>query len=61
MVTWEEIVRQWEADPQKLLAWLISLMWQAGIKPSDQVVWFANKKDRIVEIGLRIIKEKLDK
>ena len=41
MVTMEEMVKEWEAEPTKLLAFILSLLWQSGITPQDSITWIA--------------------
>jgi len=38
-VTVKEMVDEWEAHPSKLYAWLIRLIWEAGITPEESIIW----------------------
>jgi len=55
MVTWKEKMDEWHQHPEKLLAWLTKLFWDAQILPTEPCSWLA--KDGKIEIFGTIKKE----
>lgn len=41
IVKWKEMMDEWHQEPQKLLAWLTKLFWDAEIDPSSSACWKA--------------------
>ena len=46
-VTWKEMVRDWRDNPEKLLAFIEGLLWEAKIDPDSDAVWLG-KEGKIV-------------
>jgi len=47
-VTWKEKMDEWHQNPEKLLAWLTKLFWDAQIPLNEPCTWLA--KDGKIEI-----------
>jgi len=56
-VTVKEIVSDWTANPKGLLAWILELIWEAGISPDDSITWLAKDKKITIQIWNSIIEE----
>lgn len=41
MVTWKQKMQEWHEEPEKLLAWLTKLFWDAQISPNAPCMWWA--------------------
>ena len=42
-ITWKEKVRAWRNSPEKLLAFIEGLLWEAKIDPDSNIVWGTDK------------------
>ena len=49
-VTWREQMDEWHQNPEKLLAWLTKLFWDAEIPPDEPCCWLTIK-DKIMIFG----------
>ena len=39
VTNWASFVDELERNPEKARAWILSLLFKAGIKPTDRVAW----------------------
>ena len=52
MVTWGDMIERWQKDPNKLYSEIITLLWQAGIKPNESYSQLNNEgKKQIILAG----------
>ena len=42
-VTVEDTIDEWIENPQKLLAFVLQLLWKAQINPNDSLIWRTSK------------------
>jgi hypothetical protein len=49
-VTWKEKMDEWHQNPDKLLAWLTKLFWDAQIPPEEDCIW-VTKSGKIIIFG----------
>lgn len=64
IVTWKEFMDRWHEDPQKLLAWLTRLFWNAEIDPASPAMWKALDGEIIIgtsSLGHRVTLRLCDK
>ena len=47
-VTWSETLDEWHKDPQKLLAWITKLFYDAQIPPDGATTWLARNGKIII-------------
>jgi len=51
IVTWEDLIEEWERNPERALEWIISLLFRAGISPKDSAQWLVEFKKKRIVIG----------
>lgn len=49
VLTWKDLLDEFYADPQKALAWLLKLFWDAEIEPEEIAQWDA--KAGLIQLG----------
>ena len=60
-VTWKRTVRGWRTNPEKLLAFIQGLLWEAEISPNSGITWRTEKGKIILYDGLIALEEEKKK